>query len=650
MLFALCLIPLGGEIAQADAIKMDEYEAGDTDNVGAYGGICYAQTFIPTDTCMVSSIKLKLFKDWADSALNISVQIYNVTLLGVPDIDSPVSSAGYISSSTVTKTAPGSWYEFNLTGTVVNGYVYAIVLTNMGGDSSNVIQWRYDATGAYLSGRYWNSDDGGLNWGSNAGYDFMFQVYGEAVDLTDYEQNTSENATETVQTTDWAAQTFTTGTALHDIEYVQLRLQRTGSNPGDINVYIVSVSGTNAPVWIDETYALASGHISSSAVDNATEAWYYVPMSTEPSTLISYRPDYSTRYAIVVAVPDGGVADYVDWSCNDSDVYAGGSAFTSADSGVTWAAITSDFAFKITGNSTLRIVDVAVFTNYMETGDMLFLVHYEVWLDTRYPDSRLTFYLSTENSTGGAVGKTGLGGLDSNGWGYKPGCIYLNAATAAQIEWMGTCNVTIAPYAETCDNTTYLLAPSDWVGSDKNLLDYWVRQTAQVMDLYYDGYIDIYAETFNNQYGTATMLPGMGLLTEEGGDIFISGIYGLEEMRPHLFYMIKSKINTEFVKYTGAGKHELTNTVGPQFMTVFNSWGAVFNMSGVTFAAVLMMGLACGTAGIGMFVAQDVRGGIIGAVPIMIFSFAMGFWPLAVLSIISMIVVAVFSFRNVLRT
>jgi hypothetical protein len=186
------------------------------------------------------------------------------------------------------------------------------------------------------------------------------------------------------------------------------------------------------------------------------------------------------------------------------------------------------------------------------------------------------------------------------------------------------------------------------VGSDKNLLDYWVRDTAQLMDIYYDGYVDIYSETFTNEYGTATLLPGQGLLTEDGGDIFISGVYGLDEVRPNLFYMIKNKINKEYVKYSGAGKRELENTVGPQFMGVFNQWGDVFNMSGVTFAGVLMAALAASLAGMGMFIAQDVRGGIIGAVPIIIFAFAMGFWPLEFISIIAMVVNLILSFTKIL--
>ena len=108
MLFALCLIPLGGEIAQADAIKMNQYETGDTDNVQVYGGHYYAQSFTASDTYIVSSVKVKLFKTWAGTAGTIYVGIYDITTLGVPDIDSPVTTVGSISSSSITTSATGA--------------------------------------------------------------------------------------------------------------------------------------------------------------------------------------------------------------------------------------------------------------------------------------------------------------------------------------------------------------------------------------------------------------------------------------------------------------------------------------------------------------------------------------------------------------
>jgi hypothetical protein len=364
-------------------------------------------------------------------------------------------------------------------------------------------------------------------------------------------------------------------------------------------------------------------------------------MSTEPSTYVSFRPDYSTRYAIIVACPDGGVANYIAWSCNDSEFActdAEWSAYQSTNSGSTWSMLTSDFMFRITGNSTLRIIDISVFTNYIETGDMIFLIHYEAWLDSRYPDPKRTFYFLSENATD-SIGKTSI-----PAWGYQPGSIYLAPEEADKIAWRGDCTITLAPFTETCDNTTYSLVPSDWVGDEMTALDKWVRETAALMDTYYSPDIDVYSETF----GDTTLISGYGLLTEEGGEMFSAGVPSLEEVRPGLFYMIKHAINPDYKDFTHEGETDMNDTVGPYFKIFFNDWGKVFHMSGNTFAMLVMVGLSCGGAGIGMFVAQDVRGGIVGVVPIMLISFAMGFWPLAILSIIIMVIISFLLFTKVL--
>lgn len=640
-ILVLCVLP-GLQIAQAAAVEIDYYDLGDTDNASVYGGYYYAQTFTASDTYVASKVRVKLSKTWVGTATPIYLSICEVDSAGAPDIDTTVSSVGTISSSSITSTAGGSWYDFELSGTLTNGFQYAVVLMNPAGDITNRINWRWNPADVYAGGSYYTSTDGGLIW-TDAARDFMFSVWGEAITLVDYETyDAGDNATDTVETTNWLAQTFTTGTALHDIEFVQLKLQRSGSNPGPLNVYIVETS-VSAPVWINAATAYASGTINGDTVDNVAAAWYYVPMSLEPSTYSSFRPDYSTLYAVIISCPSGGVADYIDWSCNDSNSFATGSGYTSANSGATWALLTSDFMFRITGNSTLRIVDTAVFTNYIEAGDMLFLIHYEAWWDNNYPEAKSTFYFMAENATA-PVAKTSM-----NNWGYQVGSIYLSESQAGSITWKGTCTITLDPYVIGCDNATYSLVATDWIGDKPALIDKWVRDTAQLMDIYYDPDIDIYAETFGTStYGTITLLPGQGLLTEAGGEMFASGIVGLEDIRPDVFYMIKHTINPIYATFTNAGEKQLVNTVGPQFMTVFNAWGGVLNMSGGTFAVVLMLALACGTAGIGMFVAQDVRGGIVGVVPIIIIGFAMGFWPLAILSIIVMSVILVLVFTKVL--
>ena len=649
----LCIIPISPASATSTAIEIDKYTTGDDASALTQGGNYYAQTFTASYTYQVSKLRLKLSKTWTGPAGTVYAAICEADSAGLPDLNYPVTGTASLATSSITSTASGAWYDFTLTGVLNTGFLYAAVLFNPSGDNVSVINWRYDSDssgGAYAGGAYEQSTDGGLVWAETPANDFMFSVWGDYISETKYELfNATDNNCDNVTGLNWASQTFTTGTAPHDIEYITLKMQRFGS-PGDLEVFIVPLTTLGAPQWINDANALCSGVINGNLVNSASPAWYFVPMSSEPSTYLSYHPDFSEQYAIVVRAASGTAANYILWSCNDTGGYPDGSGYSSPDSGANWTPLASDFMFEIFGNSTSNIINVSVFTHYIVPGDMLFTIHYECQVPPIYPasDPKLSFYFEVDNTTpflSSPVAKVGM-----NQWGYMPACVYLSPDQANSIPWKSACTVWLNPYSAACDSAYYSLVPTDWKGDNKYLLDKWIRDTAKLMNAYYSPDIEIYAEIFSTPTGTVTLPTGLGILTEAGGNFFTTGIPGIEDVRPDLFYMIYHQINPTYGTPVTPAPKSLLTTVGPQFAKLFNDWGAVWNISGTWFAFIVTLALSLSAMGVGMFIAQDVRGGIIGVVPIIVIFFALGTWPLQALAIIILVVAVIFVFGTILKT
>jgi len=138
----------------------------------------------------------------------------------------------------------------------------------------------------------------------------------------------------------WRAQTFTPSTK-HRITSIKLLLYRSGS-PGTITVSIRGTSG-GVPTGAD----LCSGTTNGNTLPiGSPYEWREITFTS------GYVLQASTKYAIVVRVPDSG-ADYLAWRVDGtSPTYTGGAFCSSGNAGSSWEENTSiDCMFEEWGDT-----------------------------------------------------------------------------------------------------------------------------------------------------------------------------------------------------------------------------------------------------------------------------------------------------------
>lgn len=148
-------------------------------------------------------------------------------------------------------------------------------------------------------------------------------TYGEQNDITggDYD----------IYGVNWWAQSFTT-TTTRSMVGIELYLTKNGSPSGNITVSLHLAEGGYP--YKPTGSILATASLLASSITTGYNTF-----------VLSYSLADATRYSIVVSVPNGDSSNYIDW---DHFVgYSGGINVSSTDSGVTWTAGTSDFAFKV---------------------------------------------------------------------------------------------------------------------------------------------------------------------------------------------------------------------------------------------------------------------------------------------------------------
>jgi len=145
-----------------------------------------------------------------------------------------------------------------------------------------------------------------------------------------------------IHTVNWRAQTFTPATA-HKITSVKLLLYRVGS-PGQVTVGIRATDGSGHPTGED----LCSGTTNGNTLPTESPfEWREITLGD------GYNLNADTKYAIVVRMPGGDGANYVQWRRDGSSpTYTKGNAESSNNSGETWATLTSwDFMFEEWGEA-----------------------------------------------------------------------------------------------------------------------------------------------------------------------------------------------------------------------------------------------------------------------------------------------------------
>ena len=452
---------------------------------------------------------------------------------------------------------------------------------------------------------------------------FWQPVYATASEMIGYTTNDDGNAT--VYGVNWEGQTFTTANdTAHSVSSIRIKAWRTGS-PSTITASIRVTTGGN----ITGT-DLSSGTYDGNTITNSSPG-EWVTINLSPTLVLV--PD--TQYGLVIRATAGDGSNYLNWRMDKSSpTYTGGSRSSSTDSGSTWANDnTADMMFAIWGESTFGILNVAAFASVFEQEDRYIVLHYNCMVPPGYPGGNPASYFSIVLFDGA----TEYAKIPLPAWGYKPAAIYLSPTAASGMSW-GTSSVGLALEEVGGDlEATYMMQADDWKGVDIWELDSWVRSVAQDIEDFYG--VNILLEEIPTAEGNLTLPAGEEVLSPLGGEIFQAGMYGLDELRPHLFYILVYSPEMPDTAFT----HEYEETLdwetrlGTELTDDMNTAAAVVNLDGKTFAA---MGLFLGylaIVGVGVWRTGSPAIATGGAIPFLAGGMWMGLIALAVGAIITLL-------------
>lgn len=484
----------------------------------------------------------------------------------------------------ITKACTGfstNWAVVN--GEVINAYGATItqrgfdygLTTTYGSENLETGSWSEMLYSAYLSSlspatvyHYRAKVLLGATW--YYGTDMTFSTKGSP---TLYEANTAASTGDSYITNsaNWTYQTFTTNMTNvgHTVSSIWLYLRRVGS-PGTVTVGIrYTANLTTAPCILAPTGDdIVTGYLDGNTF-STVYTWYKLDVTEKCLSA-------NTTYAIVVRAQAGNASNYILWGSVVAGTYAGGNAGYSINSGTIWTAqCATDYLFQIWGNPCLYVENAKVFTSYLQSNDWLVTLLYKNIYEPYYTDGTdvaSIFYIQLANTSGTVLAQT-----KCPAWGYRPGCIYLNAGQVTSLEWGYAYRVRVYgdfadyPYME------YVLQPADWMGSDLNRLDSWVMSTATLIENYYGATITTY-------------IANKGLvLNEDGGVIFDTGIPALSSVRPDIFQIVSTTPGYTQEDFTGAlqTEHVWQVLLGPFVTSLFTGWGNIWNISGSTVGAFL---------------------------------------------------------------
>lgn len=323
--------------------------------------------------------------------------------------------------------------------------------------------------------------------------------------------DTGDTDSNDISGSNWTAMQFTVGDTSHTVSSVRLSLQRSGV-PGYLYTSIRHAGAGGLPVGYD--LAVSSSVASLTLpIGSYTFIEFLFP---SPITL-----EAGESYAVLLYAPDGDAANYALWEGNSAGGLANAVGCSSENNGVSWTTDSpTDYLIEIWGYPVMDIFGAAVFSDFLETGDLLFTINYyndfEPYSPHEFAAQYFLFQLIDRDDV------TVLAQNNMRAWGYRPGSIYLSAGMAGPLEWGG--NYTIRMYGTFGSNPyeTYTLIPSDWKGTELLLLDHWVLTTASFLE---------------DELGVTlvTDVAGSSVLDDRGHAMFVLGIPHLSVVRPRLF-------------------------------------------------------------------------------------------------------------------
>ena len=156
------------------------YEKSNTGDDGFatwYGANWEAETFTPSITHTITSVKLLMYRDDGELPGTITLSIRGTTANLPSGAD---LCSGTTNGNTLEITGVGEWREITLgAGTLlIAGTKYAKVFRAITGDASNRVRSRVTNPGTYSGGSAVYSSDSGVNWTDYGTFDYQFEEYG----------------------------------------------------------------------------------------------------------------------------------------------------------------------------------------------------------------------------------------------------------------------------------------------------------------------------------------------------------------------------------------------------------------------------------------------------------------------------------------
>lgn len=370
---------------------------------------------------------------------------------------------------------------------------------------------------------------------------------------------TGDNETATIYGANWFAQTFNV-TEAFKISAMRLKLSKTGT-PGALTVSLRDVDGMGKPTGVDLVSASYEG-------TGTSTGWYEITMPT-------YRLE-TDEYAIVVRAIAGDAGSYISWYYDPTGVYDGGACVSSSDSGVSWSVDEDkDLMFQMFGTTVLCIMDVKVFSGYLEDDDWLIAIHYLNEFPPYYGVATPSDYFDLQLVVGGEV----VASVGVPLWGNMPGSIYLSQELASTLEWGSIYTVRMRGSFSPYPTSTYTLIPADWRGQDLNLLDAWVFEVASVMSTYYE-------------QSMTTYIARRLVLNDAGSALFATGIPMLAAVRPLIFLdpELYTPESAEDWQRTYENAQHWQEVLGAKITSDAEAAGNIFGVTGMQFAQVAFFG------------------------------------------------------------
>lgn len=319
-------LPVSQVLASTKYEYYTDYDTG-TNFAFFYSGGYYsyrAQTFTPTSTHTVSSIKALLYRNGSPGTLTF--WLYS-TYAGHPNI--PLTS-GTTNGNTLTTSNSGEWREITFSSPyTVYAYTKYAIVGVCTGDTSNDAKWVGDNTSpTYYGGNHEYSDDSGVSWTSFTSIDLAFEVWGGAIvttptvttqDATDIGSN---SATGNGNITDTGGENCTIRGFCWDEEPYPTRLDNYTEEEGSFGTGAFSLPITN--LELGQTYYLAA-YAYNSAGWGFTNQVSFTTTATTPTIVVNDASNIAKTSARLNSTlsDDGGDTCEVRFGYGDETQTAG---------------------------------------------------------------------------------------------------------------------------------------------------------------------------------------------------------------------------------------------------------------------------------------------------------------------------------------